>query len=193
MLQNLGAIDIPLVRYPAIFLLILGATMLVGTFVGRARWLVLPALLAVPIVLVASLIRVPLEGGIGDTQAYPQSSSAVQGSYRRVIGGIFLDLSALKLTDAQPVVSASTGIGEITVVVPFDAHVIATGRAGVGMINVGSAETQREADTFLNTTWEPRVGDGATITLDLETGIGDIHVVRNAPRPRDLRELKGTR
>jgi phage shock protein PspC (stress-responsive transcriptional regulator) len=192
-LQNLGAIDIPIVRYPAMFLLILGATLLAGTFVGRARWLVLPALLVVPIVLAASLIRVPLEGGIGDTQAYPQSSSAVQGSYRRVIGGIFLDLSALKLTDAQPVVSASTGIGEITIVVPFDAHVIATGRTGVGMITVGNVQTQREADTFLHTTWEPRVGDGPTITLDLETGIGDIHVIRNAPRPRDLREMKATR
>jgi hypothetical protein len=40
---------------------------------------------------------------------------------------------------------------------------------------------------------EPRRGDGATITLDLETGIGDVWVYRMAPTPQQLRVLEGTR
>ncbi len=62
-LQNLGALDLRLVRYPAIVLLILGGTMVIGAFAGRARWLVLPAILVVPFLLLASVVTVPLEGG----------------------------------------------------------------------------------------------------------------------------------
>jgi len=192
-LQNLGAIDIPIVRYPAMFLLILGATMLVGTFVGRARWLVLPALLVVPIVLLTSVITVPLEGGVGNLSTFPQSSAAVQGSYRRVVGDIYVDLSQLAGTQAAPVVAASTGFGTITVTVPFDAHVKATGTAGLGRVHLGPLDTDSTFDATLTTTWEPRLGDGSTITLDLETGIGDIWVTRMVPTRKQLRELKGTR
>lgn len=189
-LQNLDAIDVRLVRYAAMVLVILGVAMLVGAFVGRARWLVFPAVLVVPVLLVSSLITVPLEGGIGDETAFPRSSSAVQASYRRIVGRIFLDLSSLQGTDAQPVISASTGIGEITIVVPFDAHVIAEGRAGIGIVDLGAEQTERIADAFLETTWEPRFGDGPTITLDLETGIGDVYVLRNAPTRKELRALQ---
>jgi phage shock protein PspC (stress-responsive transcriptional regulator) len=188
-LQNLGAIEIRVVRYPAIVLLILGVTMLVGTFVGRARWLVLPALLVVPIVLVASIITVPLEGGVGSLYEYPSSAGAVHSEYRRIAGTIFLDLTSLKGTEATSSLSASTGAGEISIVVPFDAHVIATGTAGVGIVRVGPLETERQVDATLSTTWEPRFGDGATITLNLETGIGDIWVYRREPTRRDLRAI----
>ena len=58
-LQNLGALDIRLVRYPALVLLILGVTILIGAFAGRARWLVLPAILVVSFLLLASVVTVP--------------------------------------------------------------------------------------------------------------------------------------
>ena len=192
-LQNLGAIDIPIVRYPAMFLLILGATMLVGAFIGRARWLVLPALLVVPIVLVTSVITVPLEGGVGNVSTFPQSPAAVQGSYRRVVGDIYVDLSQLAGTHAAPVVAASTGFGTITVTVPFDAHVTATGTAGLGQVHIGPSGTDSTVDATLTTTWEPRLGDGMTVTLDLETGIGDIWVTRMVPTRQQRRELEASR
>jgi len=192
-LQNLGAIDIPVVRYPAMFLLILGATMLVGTFIGRARWLVLPALLVAPIVLLTSVITVPLGGGVGNLSTFPQTSAAVQGSYRRVVGDIYVDLSQLAGTHAAPVVAASTGFGTITVTVPFDAHVTATGTAGLGRVHIVTLGTDTTVDATLTKTWEPRLGDGPTISLDLETGIGDIWVTRMVPTRKQLRELEATR
>lgn len=160
-----------------------------GSFVGRARWLVLPALLIVPVVLVASIITVPLEGGVGDLYEYPSSAGAVHSEYRRIAGTIFLDLTSLKGTEATSSLSASTGPGEINIVVPFDAHVIATGTAGVGIVRVCPLETERQVEATLSTTWEPRFGDGATITLNLETGIGDIWVYRREPTRRDLRAI----
>jgi phage shock protein PspC (stress-responsive transcriptional regulator) len=192
-LQNLGALDIRLVRYPALVLLILGVTMLLGAFAGRARWLVLPAILVVPFLLAASVVTVPLEGGWGNLYERPLSSAAVHGSYQRVAGDIYLDLTALAGTQAAPVISATTGIGSVNVTVPFDAHVIVTERAGAGVVHAGRAVSDTGFEASLSTTMEPRRGDGATITLDLETGIGDVWVYRMAPTPQQLRALEGTR
>ncbi|HEY3212327.1 MAG TPA: PspC domain-containing protein [Actinomycetota bacterium] len=190
-LQNLGALEVRLVRYPAIALLILGITMLIGAFAGRARWLVLPALLVAPFLLAASVVTVPLEGGFGNLYERPLSSSAVHGSYQRVAGDIYLDLTELTGTQAAPVVSATTGFGSVSVLVPFDAHVILTERAGAGVVHAGRGVSDTGFEASLATTMEPRHGDGATITLDLETGIGDVWVYRMAPTPKELRALEG--
>jgi len=189
-LQNLGALDIRLVRYPALVLLILGVTMLIGAFAGRARWLVLPAILVVPFLLAASVVTVPLEGGFGNLYVRPLSSAAVHGSYQRVAGDIYLDLTALTGTQAASVVSATTGFGSVNVTVPFDAHVIVTERAGAGVVHAGRSVSDTGFEASLTTTMEPRRGDGATITLDLETGIGDVWVYRMAPTRQQLRALQ---
>lgn len=186
-LQNLGAFELRLVRYPALALTVLGAGMVVGAWAGRARWLMLPALLLVPVVLLASLVRVPLVGGVGDRRVDPGSD--ILPEYRTVLGSIYLDLDALRLTDMDRTIRASAAFGTINVVVPFDAHVRATGRAGLGTVQVGPHPLETGAEVELDTTWEPRFGDGATITLDLATGIGDIWVYRRDPTRRDLREL----
>ena len=188
--QNLGALDIRLVRYPALVLLILGVTMLVGAFAGRARWLVLPAILVVPFLLAASVVTVPLEGGLGNLYERPLSSAAVHGSYQRVAGDIYLDLTELTGTQAAPVVSATTGFGSVNVTVPFDAHVIVTERAGAGVVHAGRAMSDTGFEASLSTTMEPKHGDGATITLDLETGIGDVWVYRMAPTRKQLHALE---
>jgi phage shock protein PspC (stress-responsive transcriptional regulator) len=188
--QNLGALDIRLVRYPALVLLILGITMVVGAFAGRARWLLLPAILVVPFLLAASVVTVPLEGGFGNLYERPLSSAAVHGSYQRVAGDVYLDLTELAGTEAAPVVSATSGFGTVSVVVPFDAHVLLTGRAGAGSIHVGRALSDTGFEASLTTTMEPKRGDGATITLDLETGIGDVWVYRMAPTRQQLREME---
>src|SRR6266545_2789762 len=157
-LQNLNAVHLSAVRFPALALLVLGVGLLVGAFVGRARWLILPGLLLVPIVLAA--------------------------------GSIYLDLTSLTGTAAAPVIAASTGIGDINVLVPYDAHVVATGKAGVGIVTIGPYSTDRGLDRSLRRTWQPRYGDGATITLDLQTGVGDIWVGRRDPTRNERKELK---
>ena len=188
--QNLGGLHLRLVRFPALALVILGAGMLVGAFAGRARWLVLPALVLAPVVLVASLIHVPLVGGIHDLYVTPSSAGAVHDAYRVMAGTVYLDLSGLRGSNAERTITASTGFGQITVVVPFDAHVVATGRTGAGVVTIGPSSSGTRIEASVHRAWEPKYGDGPTFTLDLQTGIGDIEVYRNAPTKKQLRELK---
>lgn len=143
----------------------------------------------VPFLLTASLITVPLEGGVGSLYEFPQSVVEVHSEYRRIVGDINLQLTSLRGASTSTTITISTGIGEIFVLVPFDAHVIATGQAGVGIVHIGRLETERIVDATLSTTWTPRFGDGPTITLSLETGVGDIWVTRLQPTRKELRDL----
>lgn len=174
-LQNLGALDLRLVRYPAMVFVILGTGMMVGAFAGRARWLVLPAILLVPAVLVLSVIHVPLEGGFGKIAVYARSSGEVAGSYRRVAGDVFVDLTRLQCTDADLSLSESTGFGNVTLYVPFDAHVVATGSIGIGETPLSN---RTSIDRSFRQTIEPRFGDGPTITADLQAGLGSVSLYR---------------
>lgn len=188
--NDLGDLDLELAVYPAIALAVLGAGLLVGTIVGRARWLIAPALLLVPFTLLSSVVHVPLSGGFGDVFVSPQLGEGSPAVHRRVLGQIYLDYSALAGSDEQVRLEATTGLGQITVMVPFDAHVVVTGRTGMGLVGVGREFTNRGLDRSLERRWEPRRGDGPTITLDLEVGIGDVSVVRMPPTRQQVRELE---
>ena len=59
-----------------------------------------------------------------------------------------------------------------------------------GVVHAGRAVSDTGFEASLSTTMEPRRGDGPTITLDLETGIGDVWVYRMAPTRQQLRELE---
>jgi hypothetical protein len=181
-LQNLGAVDLRLVRFPALALLVLGAGLAVGAFVGRARWLVLPSILLVPVVLAFSVVTVPLEGGLGDLSVHPTDLAHVLGGlgegsdgYRVVAGNVYVDLSAFRC-EAQTVhVNASSGFGSVSLYVPFDAQVVATASAGYGQVYLES-DQRGGTQVQLSRTIDPRFGDGATIVANLATGIGDVSV-----------------
>ncbi len=174
-LQNLGALHLRPVRYPAMAFLILGAGLLVGAFVGRARWLVLPAIPIVPVLLVLSLIHVPLEGGFGKIAVYARGPGEAAGSYRRIGGDVFVDLTRLQCGHEHIDLSESTAFGDVTLYAPFDAHVVATGSVGLGNAPFTSDVV---VDHSFRSVLEPRFGDGPTITADLEAGVGSVQVYR---------------
>lgn len=189
--SSVGDLELRLVVYPSIALVVLALGLLVGTMIGRARWLIAPALLLVPVVFLSSVVAVPLEGGWGRLVVEPDSMSEVPSApVRRIGGDVYVDLQWLQGETGRVEIEASSGFGQVIVVVPFDAHVVATGRAGLGEIGFGSVATALGLDRTLSRTWEPRRGDGATIVLDLEIGIGSIEIYRLQPTRRQVRELE---
>jgi hypothetical protein len=188
--NDLGDLDLELAVYPAVALAVLGVGLVVGTIVGRARWLVAPALVLVPFTLLSSVVHVPLEGGFGDVFLSPQLGEEAPTVHRRVVGQIWLDYSALVGSSDSFRAEATTGVGQITVTLPFDAHVLVTGRTGMGFVAIGRESTDRGLDRSLGRRWEPHRGDGPTITLDLEVGIGDVTVYRMPPTRQQVRELE---
>lgn len=180
-LAGAGIISPPLVWFPALGLLVLGVGLLVGAFVGRARWLILPGVALVPILLVASLVRVPLAGGVGDVYEVPRTASDLAPAYHRMIGSMYFELTRL---DAGEVgrLDAVVTTGEIRVAVPAGTRVIAHAEVGIGSVLVGSQGSGGVGSDLRRTVQLGR-GDGPVLHLDARVGIGEISVFHLRPAP----------
>jgi phage shock protein PspC (stress-responsive transcriptional regulator) len=115
-LRNAGTVDLSLAQTLAIPLTILGVGLLVGAWIGRARWTMLLGLVLVPVVLVASAFTVPMNGTYGDITV--ARSAQVRDSYVLSGGGLRLDLSKMDPAELPPVIDVQVGAGGVDVSLP---------------------------------------------------------------------------
>lgn len=149
---------------------IVGVGLAVGGWWGRARWLMLPALLLLPFAWASAYLTAPIEGGIGDQSFAPVSAEELRDEYRLVGGGLTLDLR--DVPGSGPIrTSASVAVGYLTVFLPEDASVQIAASVGAGETEILG---NYQAGTGLA---EHMVrGEGREIVLDLDAGIGRIKV-----------------
>jgi hypothetical protein len=181
LLDQWTSIDMTVGRYLALVLLVLGGGLIVGAWLGRARWLIVLAILLLPFALAASLISVPLTGGSGQRSIRPATASEIQPAYRMVAGELRIDLSTTDFAGQSVPVVASVALGSLVVVVPDTATVVIRARVGAGVIRLSSGPPNpagRQVDganVTLDQTYEGS-GTGGTVTLDLAVGYGVISI-----------------
>jgi phage shock protein PspC (stress-responsive transcriptional regulator)/predicted membrane protein len=184
-------------RLLAAGLLVLGLGLLVGAFAGRARWLILPAALLTPVVLLASVVT-PIAwtnldvraDGVGERIERPATVEDAASGYQLGAGSLRLDLTELALEDLEAAgtttIAVQVGAGEVIVVVPDDVSVAATGRVGAGEVSLfrttDSGLGVQRSDSF-TPTGAPLDGD-ATIVLDVQVGFGTVEVRSVSPTTR---------
>jgi phage shock protein PspC (stress-responsive transcriptional regulator) len=176
---------------PSVGLLVLAVGLVIGSVFGRARWLILPALLVVPVVLVASVVRLPFEGTFGDSYLDVRDLAEPAVATRRsAMGSIYVDLSRFQgRPEIERELQLSTVLGTVSVVVPFDAHVRIDASTGFGTVGLGTRSTFG-LELSDSATLEPRHGDGATFTVHADVGLGDVYVYRFSPTKRELHQLR---
>ncbi|MHB1139708.1 MAG: PspC domain-containing protein [Microthrixaceae bacterium] len=124
LLHALGAIELRPSDVLIAVLVVIGLGLLVSTWFGRARGLVVLGLLLVPVVLASAVIdRIDLRGGYGDRTYTPTTTEELHAEHRLGVGALRLDLTELEPDGAgvAPVRLASSlslGVGEVQVVVP---------------------------------------------------------------------------
>jgi phage shock protein PspC (stress-responsive transcriptional regulator) len=189
LVDQADGVRVTLAQYFAIAIAVLGLGLLVGTVWGRARWLIVPALLLIPFMLAASLIDVPLTGGTGTRSYQPTSVAEIPPSYRLAAGELNLDLSNVALSGASTSVTATVGFGRLVVVVPNDVPVTVHALVGGGQIRIEGAPfgpPDHQVDGVrvrLDQTVGPvSLGAGA-LTLNVQAGFGQITVDSEAPAP----------
>jgi phage shock protein PspC (stress-responsive transcriptional regulator) len=154
---------------------VLGAGLLTGAVVGRARWLIVPALATAAAAVAASALSFAgtgLANGSGGRSEYIGPGSAVAAEYRTGLGDFDLVLSDYP-SDLSTAVEV--GVGDLTVIVPDNARVQIDARVGLGSIDaLGSTRSgYRRTLSVDNQT------DGShVIKLKLRVGVGDIEVRR---------------
>jgi hypothetical protein len=186
LLDLLGVIDVTLVQYLALGLSVLAVGLLLGAWVGRARWLAVPALLLVPFVLVASLVTVPFKGGFADRHIAPVSIAGGSAIYHLVAGRLAIDLTQLEPTGASAQaasaavanIRATVVAGEITVIVPRTASVHVHASVGAGTLDALAVHD----DGLKLDRVAGQSGERSRIDLDLAVSFGRVEVFRAPQR-----------
>jgi len=176
LLDGAGALLLSPVQYLALILAILGLGLLVGTWSGRARWLIVPGVLIVPLVLAASLIHVPVAGGFGDRQVRPADASALRPAYRLVAGQLVLDLRDLQLASQTVSIRATIVAGRILVLLPQSSAVHVHARSGAGEVAL-FGQTNDGVKVDVERVFQSAAA-GGQVNLDLETSFGQVEVRR---------------
>jgi phage shock protein PspC (stress-responsive transcriptional regulator) len=156
---------------------VIGIGLVVGAWWGRARILIMLALLLLPMAVTAGFMTAPLEGGLGDQRYAPANAAELRGEYRLMGGRLVLDLTGLSI-GAQPIhIAASVAVGQLLVLMPPGVSVQLQARVGAGSTIVFGS---REVGTSLEDRYVRHQPYGPTYILDLEAGIGDVQVVTDA-------------
>jgi phage shock protein PspC (stress-responsive transcriptional regulator) len=197
LLDATGATSLSTAAGLSLALLVLGVGLVVGAFIGRARWLILPALLLAPLALLATVVNLDLDEGFGDRHVAVVDAAQLPGTYRLAGGTLSVDLTQPPSGAPNAEVTAEVGAGALEIRVPADATVRIDGDVGIGVFKVfverslpgpqkGSIrrETSEQGgvDVQIDRTIEPG-STVPTITLHVHASIGEIDLIREeAPR-----------
>jgi phage shock protein PspC (stress-responsive transcriptional regulator) len=129
------------------------------------------AVVATSIAVAFSWFDVSLGDGVGDHTYQPASPAELHRSYHLGVGNLRVDLSQLGPVSRETHLAASTGIGELRVIVPSGARVAVNAHAKLGDVYV-----LRRHDDGKNA--ELHVGNGGRLVIDAKVGAGRIDVVR---------------
>lgn len=182
-----GALTIAPVRYPALALAIIGVGLLVGTLWGRARWLAIFGIMLLPIVFAASVIDVPIAGGVGSRFTFLPSTSEIQPAYRLAAGVMDIDAHNMRFDSASASLTATVTAGRLRVTVPTDAYVMVHAAVGIGTIQINSepffdpADRTREGTRIRLDQAYGSPTAASRLVLNLGVGFGEVDVIRAPP------------
>jgi phage shock protein PspC (stress-responsive transcriptional regulator) len=171
--QGLGTMVLPGQFFGAV-LAVVGIGLLVGSWWGHARVLIVPALLILPIAVAAAFVTAPLDGGFAEREFVPVTVDELRDEYRIVGGGLTLDLRELEAADEQIEIAASVAFGHLVVILPENGQLEIDSEVGAGeSVILGTYQAGTNLiDRYV------RGSDGPRFILDLEAGIGEIQVIR---------------
>ncbi|HEY2699939.1 MAG TPA: PspC domain-containing protein [Pseudonocardiaceae bacterium] len=161
---------------------IVGLGMVAGAFLGGGRGLIPLAALLCCFGVLLNFGHVSNAHEIANDARYlPTSLQSVQPTYNAGIGDITLDLTSLPATGSVDT-KVSVGTGDARVYVPPNADVTVTCSAPIGNVDcLGTNENGANngaITTTQNATSPAAAGDNLKITLDVESSIGDVEVIR---------------
>jgi hypothetical protein len=130
----------PVAAYLAVPLGVIGLGLLVGAWLGRARWLIFPGLaLTVALVIVSSAESWNARHFArqqDNVTWQPASVAELNGNYRLDVGTGTLDLSKIDFRDQSVPVDIRANLGDVIVILPAGVDVDVSARVGGGSADV---------------------------------------------------------
>ncbi|MDJ0923142.1 MAG: PspC domain-containing protein [Acidimicrobiia bacterium] len=176
--HSAGWFELTLRHYAAAILVVFGGALLISSFFGRARWLIVVGLIMAPLLIAMALLKVPFEGGFGDVRHVPTNAAEVNNEYRLIAGQMILDLTDLELADDEVVtLEASVVFGRLEVKLPPGLGVDAVAKVDAGEMFLdgqrGSRLGQPDSDNI--NVQRNRVYEGTgLVELEAHVGFGEL-------------------
>ncbi|MGH2759348.1 MAG: PspC domain-containing protein [Actinomycetota bacterium] len=191
LLDNTHVLDVTPRGVVAVLLLIVGLGLFIGTWFGRARWLIFPGIvLACLLGLLAVLPDWKFGDGAGERLWRPESLSQVRSEYRLGAGELLIDLSEVDFDGRSRSIDASVGFGELIVILPEDVNVTVDARSGAGEVDLFG---RTQGGLGVNDEARDRGQRGAgDLDIQAQVGFGEV-TVRRADDVSDLSELRRNR
>ena len=163
-------------HYMALATVVIGLGLIVGGFVGRARWLILIAALLVPTLLFSPAFEYDWNSEEFDRTVSPETFAELEDSYALDVGNLVMDLTDLPWDGETVDLEARVDAGNIEIWIPPGVGL--EGEASVDVGHVGAFG--RESSGLGNPTLQfDNPGPEGTVVLDAAVDLGniDIHIV----------------
>jgi phage shock protein PspC (stress-responsive transcriptional regulator) len=178
--------DVPVRAVIAAALGVVGIGLVVGAFIGRARWLIVLGLVLTLLASAAAFTGVQVRGGVGDRTWRPTTVAELRPVYRLGAGEATLDLSRIDFSSAgRERVEVRQGVGDLLIVVPSDVIVLVDADVRAGEIKRDAGEgdgfqrVQDGTEVSERFTLPPSSAPSAAVlVIDAELGVGSMEVRR---------------
>jgi phage shock protein PspC (stress-responsive transcriptional regulator) len=176
-----GVVEVNAAGYLAAALAVVGAGLVVGAWLGRARVMIaLGAVLALGLGMSSALAARPDHPVATEIFWAPASAAELEDHYELSLGDGQLDLTQIDFTGRHEEVAVRVTLGEIRVYLPEDLAVTVNAQVASGSTTVFGEEIGgMSADRTVVS--RGRSGDGGTLALDLSVRLGHIAVTRGEP------------
>ena len=162
-------------HYVGVALLIVAIGLVVGAFIGRARWLIFVGIFILPALLVTSLWPKVFNWSAGEFLHHPTDVAEVDTSYELGAGQLTVDLTGLDAAELADIarIEASVGFGELRILVPGDVGVLLEASVGLGDIDVPGPDQEGIGASMVREFGPPPV----VLVIDAEVGAGQIKLL----------------
>lgn len=162
---------------------VVGAGLLVGTFWGRSRGLILLGIPLLAVLVPVSAFDISLEDGVGERFWSVSDADDLQSQYRLGAGHGQLDLTGVDFTGADAVTAVSVNLGYAEVLVPADVDVIVRSSIRGGEVTVferdfDGSQARRTSSTVSDDGLDGPGGGQLEIVVDVNFGVLEVTRVR---------------
>jgi len=162
-------------HYTALAVTVVGVGLLVGAIAGRARWLILVALVMLPTLMFTPVFENDWRRANFDRRVIPTSFQGLQHSYQVDIGTLVIDLRSLPWDGEEVTLDASVDAGSLEIVIPSDVGIVGSAEVDVGRVSEPGRTSSGLGSPGLS--WDSP-GVAGTVILDAEVNVGNIDIRR---------------
>ena len=160
-------------HYMALAVTILGVGLLVGTIWGRARWLIIVAVVLVPTLFFSPVFEFEWTSETFDQRIEVTTFEELEDGFDIDIGNLVIDLRELPWSGEEVELFARVDAGNLEVIVPDDVGITGTASVDIGRVAAPGRESSGIGNP--NLTFDFSGPDG-NVDLDLHVDVGNIDV-----------------